>query len=345
MSAPHEPNLGQNGLAMSSDWPRERRLLVSIELTSACNFRCPFCPQSHRDAPAPPGVEPFTRASGFMARDVFERAVDECARIARCVELGFFGEQTLHPDYTAYLEHLGRRKAFRLETNTNVSMLTEPMMRAWVDARFDMVRLSVDAITPNVFNRARPGVVKDLSGAIVDDADRMAAVNEKIERWLAMPDHRPTRLVYVKSSHNDVPGERERFLEHWQPRLGPDDQVLMKSVISYGGKIEDSKLQTGTCNVWDVGYLVIDHAGNISPCNLDVNMSLQLGSIMRDSIESMYHGEKANALRHQTGCGNDLQPCRTCHDGNFWDANETFRSTAAGQACDSTGPVDLRISA
>jgi radical SAM protein with 4Fe4S-binding SPASM domain len=135
--------------------------------------------------------------------------------------------------------------------------------------------------------------------------------------------------VFVKSSHNV--GQRERFLAHWRPRLGGDDVVLLKNVLSYGGKIVDPMITAGRCNVWEVGYCVIDWAGNVSPCNLDTNMDLALGNIMTDSIDALYHGERANLLRGRTGCGNDVTPCRTCTDGNNWSANETFK------------PVELRL--
>ncbi len=312
----------------------DKRLLVSIELTNVCNYRCPFCPQAYQDDPAQPAGAPYNRKGGFMSRDVFERAVDECTRTARCVELGFFGEQTLHPDYIDYILHLGRHQNFRIETNTNISLLTRPMMDAWVDAGLDMVRLSVDAISPDLYNHVRPGPCKDLDGNTVEGDDRVAAVNEKIAYWLARADHRPTRIVYVKSSHNDRPGQREAFLNHWQPQLGPEDQVLLKRVLSYGGKITDPHIKAGRCNVWQVGYLVIGHDGTLSPCNLDTNLDLALGNLTETSVHNAYFGPRADALRKQTGCGNPITPCSTCTDGNNWAANETFGPT-----------VNLRITA
>ncbi len=263
----------------------------------------------------------YNRKHGMMAGQVFERAVEECRRAARAVELGFFGEQTLHPNYLAYIAALGRPRPFRVETNTNLTLATIPMMRAWIDAELDLVRLSIDAITPEAYNRVRPGLARDLSGRRVEGVQRVAAVNRKIETWLAMPDHRPTRLVVVDSSHNV--GQIEPFVEHWRPKLGPADQILIKNVLSYGGKIADPKLKAGRCNVWQVRYAVIDWAGNLSPCNLDTNMDLTLGNIMTDSIASLYYGRRADALRGRTGCGNDLTPCRTCTDANQWSENRT----------------------
>jgi MoaA/NifB/PqqE/SkfB family radical SAM enzyme len=307
---------------VSPEYAPERQLRVSVELTNICNFTCPFCPQAFKHAESTPLGAPYNRRQGLMSRATFERAIAECNRVAETVELGFFGEQTLHRDYIELVRSL-RERRFRLEISTNVSYVTREMMQAWIDARVDLLRFSLDAVTPEVFNRARPGKVKDLAGRIVSDGERMKAVNDKVRYWLALPEHRPTRLVYVKSSHNQG-DERERFLAHWTPCLGPDDRILMKRVLTYGGKTADPLVLAHRCNVWDVRYLMIDWRGVVSPCNLDTNMDLALGNVLQDSIDALYHSPVANDLRRRTGCLKDLTPCRTCVDGNNWSNNETF---------------------
>jgi len=300
------------------------RLNVSIELTNICNFSCPFCPQAYKSDPTTPGGSPYNRRQGMITDEVFERAVAECERTASRVELGFFGEQTLHKRYIQFIQAL-KDRAFTTELNTNVSFVTEEMMHAWIGSGINLVRLSLDAIHSDVFNRARPGQVRDLRGKVVPTAKRMQAINEKVHLWLSLPDHSPTRLVFVKSSSN--PGEKEAFVEYWQPYLGRNDHILMKQVLSYGGKINDPMVEpVNRCNVWEMRYLMIDWQGNLSPCNLDTNMDLTIGNIMHDSIDALYNGPVADRLRGQTGCLRDITPCRTCKDGNNWTGNEVYKA-------------------
>jgi len=325
-------------LARSPALPRNKRLVVDIELSNVCNFRCPICPHAYKGKPDQTLGDPFVRKGSFMEPEVFARAVDECNRVARSVEIGFFGEQTLHKRYHEYIRSLSTRQ-FALETNTNLSRVTHETFDTWVAAKMDLVRLSVDAITPSVFNRARPGSVQDLDGKRVSEADRLAATNEKVHRWLARPDHRPTRIVFVRSSHNQ--GEEEAFIDYWQPYLGPQDVILIKQVLTYGGIVDDSKVIAHRCNVWEMRYLMIDVQGDLTPCNLDVNVQLHLGNIMEDSIMSLYDGPVADWLRTKTGCGNDLSPCRTCVDGNNWSRNRTIKPMLSAPR--ARQPVELTI--
>ncbi|MDO6476479.1 radical SAM protein [Alteromonas sp. 1_MG-2023] len=295
----------------------DKRLIVGLELTNACNFRCPICPQSYRYAKKPqPAGAAYDRAIGNISVAVFRRVVDECERVAKMVELNFFGEQTLHPKYHDFLDILAGRQHFQLVTNTNMSLMDEKTMRTWIHARMDQVRLSIDAIDSDVFDVARPGRVKDLSGKSIK-TDRLKAIHDKMKLWFSMPDHRPTRLVFVESQYNK--GQSQRFIDFWQPFLGERDEIIVKPVLSYGGKISDPSITHGSCNVWDLKMCQLDWQGNVSPCNLDVNMDLRLGNIMENSLYNIYYSDEARTLQKKTGCGNDVTPCKTCTDSNFWE--------------------------
>jgi len=316
------------GAPPSRSYAPEQRLRVSIELTNICNFSCPLCPQAWERGETPAGA-PYDRPHGIMEPAVFARALAECNRVADTVEMGFFGEQTLHPRYLDYVHSLAERE-FQLEFNTNLSYVTHEMMDAWVAIGAEQVRLSLDAASPELFDKLRPGRVKGLDGEAVSQAERLAVLEHKTRTWLARPDHRPTRIVFVKSSHNE--DEREAFIARWQPLLGPDDRILMKQVLSYGGKIEDAYVEHHRCNVWEMRYVMIDWRGAISPCNLDTNMDLALGNVMRESLDRVYRGQVAQRLRQETGCLGTPRPCRTCRDGNNWERNELIGPLCVAEA-------------
>ncbi len=299
---------------------RNRQLSVAIEMTNACNFRCRICPQAHRGGTAGTSA-PYYRPVGYMSPEVWQRSVEESRRVAHSVTLSFFGEQLVHPRYRELVQDLEDRP-FRVEQGSNGGLITRDVMQTWIDLRFDRVRISLDAGEGRVFDETRPGPMKDLDGLSVGDADRLSALEDKLRYWFGRPDHRPTRLVFVKSSFNR--DQREKFIERWRPLLGPEDHLLLKRVITYGGKIADDQVRPHRCNVWQVGYFTIDWRGETSPCNLDTNMDLRLGNIMDSSIDELITGERALFLRKRTGCGSSLAPCRWCVDANNWDDNEVI---------------------
>ena len=145
----------------------------------------------------------------------------------------------------------------------------------------------------------------------------------KIKTWLSMLNHCKTRLVFVRSQFN--PDEEKPFIDFWRKHLGPHDQILSKGMISYGGIMEDPSINPGSpCNVWNVGYCMIGWDGTVSPCNLDVNLTLNLGNVMNESINELFTSERATFLRHSTGCGNGLEPCKSCIESNNWRGNKYY---------------------
>jgi radical SAM protein with 4Fe4S-binding SPASM domain len=299
-----------------------KKLSLGIELTNICNLKCPFCPQVN-STKTKLTTNSFFRKKGFMSDEVFLKAVDQANLFADRVEFGFFGEQTLHPNYIKLMKLLKKRN-FRVELNTNLSLVTNEMFDLWNELNIDLVKFSIDAYDNSVYQIVRPGQSFDLNKKLVTKNNLVSNINNKIKTFLAFKRRPPVRLVFVKSSFNN--GQEDLFKKHWIKYLTAKDEILFKQVLSYGGKIDDDKVQmVKNCNVWDLNYVEIDWQGNVTPCNLDVNMELNIGNIMQNSLEEIYHGSKANKLRKKTGCLNPINPCSTCKDGNNWSQNEIIR--------------------
>jgi hypothetical protein len=163
--------------------------------------------------------------------------------------------------------------------NTNGSLLTAKNLEAL--KCFDLVRLSIDSVDSESFERLRPG------GAILTvdgkrGGNRFEALAEQIERWLNLPNHPTTHLIHVTTQANR--DDRQRYLDHWLPRMDPADCVVMKSVLSYGG-------------------------------NLDVNVALCIGNIHETpDLRKMVSSRRAKAVMR--GIRRNQGICRNCNDAN-----------------------------
>lgn len=120
---------------------------LQLEVTSACNLRCPMCLVSHR-----PGV---SKRDGAMDWDTFTRCVDSLPELDR-VTLQGLGEPLLAPrllDMVRYVKARGARVGF----SSNAQLLTGRRSSELVEAGLDWLHVSCDAATPEAYRRIRRG--------------------------------------------------------------------------------------------------------------------------------------------------------------------------------------------
>lgn len=201
---------------------------VQIELTNHCNYKCLVCPHSEFL---------LTRKKGYMAESLYKKVVDECFDISREINFSFFGEQTLHPKFKEFMLFLKKRPfTCRVVINSNMSLVTREIFDLFNDMELDELRVSLDAARKETYDILRlSNSCLDLEGyEVVDENDRFEIINNKLKYWFLRHDHVPTRHVFTKSSFNE--DEVEEYVNEWKPCLGDSDSILIKSVITYGGK-------------------------------------------------------------------------------------------------------------
>ncbi len=303
---------------------------VQIELTNHCNYRCRFCPQAQYRKPEFAEV-PFDRDKGYMDEELYRHVLDQAYHYAREINFSFFGEPMMHPDFLRFLDLLKDRPSdLRVVMNTNLSYATRDHFDKLIEIHLDELRISIDAATPETYDIVRPGKhFVSLDGA-VREGFRFDAITAKVEHWFRRSDHRPTRHVYTVNSRNL--DELEAYVRRWGALLGSDDVILAKNVLTYGGKIDDTMIRAHPCNVWDSAYLTVDWRGVVSPCNLDTNMDLAIGSI-RDATMIELHESRERQRLQALSKARSISPCRTCVDANNWERNVVFRR---GEVWDET---------
>jgi MoaA/NifB/PqqE/SkfB family radical SAM enzyme len=105
---------------------------LNIELSSACNFDCSYCPE-HK----------MTRKKGLMDYDLAIRLLDQIKEMNLTNEINFYhmGESLLHKralDIFAYAKQNG----FRVKLNTNGSRLTPEMRKSLLQLDIDNLSIS-----------------------------------------------------------------------------------------------------------------------------------------------------------------------------------------------------------
>ena len=179
-----------------------------------------------------------------MSHELFNLVLKNAEKYAKVVTIGFFGEPLLHPRFEDYVKSFAANRRYSLDINTNWSLVTKENLD--ILKCFDYVRISLDASHPALWEKlCRGAPVLDLDGA--KSRDRYNTIAEKLEYWLSLQTHAPTRLVYVVSSINEH--DRKNFVEKWRPKLGTDDHIVTKSVLSYGGIMKDAHMERNNFNI------------------------------------------------------------------------------------------------
>lgn len=119
---------------------------IYLEVTNRCNSLCVSCPLTY---------DHFLRfePKHHLSWEQFRHVVDQLPQIDRAVLHGI-GEPLLNPELPRFVAHLKQRGAHVL-FNSNGLLLDERRGDALVEAGLDELRVSIDAVTPELYHRLR----------------------------------------------------------------------------------------------------------------------------------------------------------------------------------------------
>ncbi|MFO7634980.1 MAG: radical SAM protein [Caldilinea sp.] len=148
-----------------------------IEVTNHCNSLCISCPLTY-DHFLP--YEP----KHHLSWEDFRRIVDQAPVIERAILHGI-GEPLLNRDLPRFVAHLKARGATVL-FNTNGVLLDERRGDALVEAGLDELRISIDAVTPELYARLRgidqlPRILRNLRAFVARHGGR---TSPRVSLWL-----------------------------------------------------------------------------------------------------------------------------------------------------------------
>jgi len=302
----------------TKSWSVRQKLLIQPELTNNCNFRCVYCPHSIYRKKVD-GSNQFNREKGYMSEELWDIVLRNAAKYVGIIMIGFFGEPLLHPKFKSFIQMIPANRPYILHINTNWSLVTKENMETL--KCFDLVRISLDTSNASLWEKLCPGgPVLDLNG--VPSIDRYNMIAEKIEYWLQLKDHAPTRLVCVVSSINEH--DVEKHVDLWHPKLSPRDHIQTKTILSYGGVMRDSHMSRYPCIIPSCKYLTVAWNGDCTPCNLDVNIAHNVGNLYEEmDMMRIVHGKRwkqaiSNIKRKQDICMNCLDANNRGEDREYW---------------------------
>jgi radical SAM protein with 4Fe4S-binding SPASM domain len=288
---------------------------IAIEPTTSCNLRCPECPS---------GLRSFSRPTGMLQRELFEKIIDDLHRELFYLTFYFQGEPYLHPDFLSLVRFASSRKIYTA-TSTNAHFLSDEKARETVESGLDRLIISIDGTTQDTYSSYRVG---GQLHKVIEGTERL--IKWKKELRSSTP-HVIFQFLVVRPNEHQISDVRKLASS-----LGVDE-VRLKTAQIYdfeeGSPLipqQDrySRYRKTSNGTWEIKNKLLDHCwkmwhscvitwdGRVVPCCFDKDAHHTLGQYAGDSFRTIWKGDEYNKFRALLLKGRDqIEMCNNCTEG------------------------------
>ncbi|UCC95882.1 MAG: SPASM domain-containing protein, partial [Candidatus Omnitrophota bacterium] len=243
---------------------------IEIELASACNLRCTYCPRKY--------VE---QLSGFMDPALFRQIIDEAACFPQAIlVLHRRGESLLHTHFAEMVRYI-KGKFRDIQLATNATVLDESKSKAIIEA-VTFISFSIDI--PEVFNRTRIPA-------------RYGDVEANIFRFLKLNKGKVQTQVSMVKTPKTPDKNVEMFKKLWKRKV---DRIRIYEAHSLDGQFGSlcRKRSKRLPCVMPFYEVLIYCDGKVGRCNHDW-AGFPMGDINASTIKEVWNNSAYKDLRTQ----------------------------------------------
>jgi len=292
---------------------------IFLELTSACNLKCPMCPRTT-----------MKRKPCHLPFELAEKLANELSLHhpgAPYLALHGFGEASLYPELGAVLSLFRRRLPL---TSLTVSLNLSSAQPAQIDTLFDHgiseIGVWVDSVRKESYEAQRAGGNLDKT---------LSAIDYVIERKLRANSAYPLLHVgMIQTKLNE--GQTEEFVAFWRERLRGVSGVSIRTAWghNFNGRIEDTHLLRPRSPFYvkrpcfqPFRMMLILSSGEICFCCLDAEGETTAGNLREMTLYDAWHSESAGKLRRETRkTAFRLALCKSCESAKFYPLDGRLKS-------------------
>lgn len=171
--------------------------LIFIETFWGCNLRCGFCPV--------PGLStsPDGRRPRAMSMEVFSSIMEQISDKPREINLNMMGEATLNPLLPEFIR-LAKHHDHKVSLYTNGTRLDSHLAREIIDSRLDVLAISFDGASKNVYEQLR-------IGASFEDVYRNVVSFDELNRNAGKPVYVSVDCIDSDVTHATLKQHNEMF--------------------------------------------------------------------------------------------------------------------------------------
>jgi radical SAM protein with 4Fe4S-binding SPASM domain len=292
--------------------PLETPFLLYVDPSSACNFRCQFCPTGHID---------LIKASGYKRRvmglQLFEKLLSDLEafpQALRVMRMNKIGEPLLNknlPTMIRLAKESGR--VGHIDFATNASVFSQDLLMSMVEAGLDRLNISLEGMSKEQY--AEHAKVDFDFGKLVEQIRWLYPRRGNCEVTIKIPGNYLSAEDRVKFF--DMFGDYcdRIFIEQLSP-IWPEFDLEHRAGVTasenegqYQGTSEDKDVCT-----YIFYAMAINADGTVSACCPDWDQKLVVGDLQHETLRDIWHSPAMNKLRrlHLRGKRRENPICRAC---------------------------------
>lgn len=291
--------------------PLDTPFLIQVFPVYACNFRCNYCLFA-----LPKAKHGFVSDFAIMDFDIYKKCIDDMSRFNSKIKMLRFagiGEPLLHKDIATMIKYAkDKNVAQNVDIVTNAALLDKNLSLALVDSRLDKLRISIQAVTAEKYNK--------MSGVEADFKQLLS----NIEFFYKNKGSTKVYIKIIDSAISDQYEAQEFYsifgemsdtlaIEHMTPTVeGIDYKAISggkENVLTQSG---NEIIEASVC-AQPFYMMQINPDAKIVPC-CSVKYPRMLGDASIESLSDIWNGDKFNRFRRELldGVHNAGEVCSKC---------------------------------
>ena len=298
--------------------PLSQPFVVALDPSSACNFRCKFCPTGDHGL-----IHSTGRYQGIMDFRVYQKVIDDLVEFdapIKTLRLYKNGEPLVHPRFAemvAYARQSGH--VLRIDTTTNGALLTPELSHDIVDAGIDQINISVNGMSSEQ--------MEFYTRTAVDFGQYVEQLRELFRYAKAVEERNGHHCeIFIKSIKEILSEEeRQRFfdtfgeisdrivLEHISPAWPTFRFSVDVPMKFHAGNYGQDAYERKVCP-YLFYILVVNADGTCSTCIGDWPNGQIVGDVRKTSVRAIWNGEKLRQYQklHLQGRRKEIPFCGAC---------------------------------
>ncbi|MGB4974129.1 MAG: SPASM domain-containing protein [Cyclobacteriaceae bacterium] len=288
---------------------------ISIEPTTSCNLRCPECPS---------GLRSFTRPTGMLKQDLFEKVIDELAPTLSYLIFYFQGEPYLHPQLLEMIRYASQKKIYTA-TSTNAHYLDDEVARKTVESGLDRMIISIDGVDQETYSSYRVGgklskVIEGTRNIIKWKRELKSKTPHVIFQFLVVrPNESQIDDVYKLADELGVDEVALKTAQIYDYKNGSDLIPINEKYSRYKkGENGSYSIKNSLLNhCWKMWHsCVITWDGKVVPCCFDKDAHFVLGDLKEKSFKEIWTQKKYQNFRQSLlRSREEIEICKNCTEG------------------------------